>query len=262
MNSKTDARIAMGVLFIIAVAVLAYFAMKATRVQETPDFMAYLVGSADDEHDQGIAKLIDTEVTFGNYCTDGTDLFDGKVGDFVTSGRADSYKCNYESYEMDTCAIVSGSNSTAFVGDENNPNSIFVSNKRAYGGAVDYYMSDPETGLPVGNTGDAMAQMVNFALTVNRAAVADGIASYGCTDLGILFDEASDGMFVEDGKEYGLIVNLDRTIDYAVNGIPAPLPPEPEPSKPCEKDGCAFLVPAVIYQLLLEPQNEKTSEYE
>ncbi|RLD65342.1 MAG: hypothetical protein DRI98_14800, partial [Bacteroidetes bacterium] len=91
--------------------------------------------------------------------------------------------------------------------------------------------------------------MANTLTAINEARLDAGLSVLTLAEIKHILNESSDGVHEIDGKYYGLILNTERAIDYAVNGIPQP--PPPPPAEPCDGAECAFLVGAVYYLLLL-----------
>lgn len=191
-------------------------------------YHVYMYGSETVPHDQAIADLVDSDVTYGLYCTNARPLIVAKEGDVFISGRADSYTCQYTHTDLLGIAVVGASNATEDVGNERIPNSIYVSNGRAYGGAVDFI-------ILTGNLGDAMAYMANDITQVNLARDEANLSVLNTAQMRQLFNAAAADK----------VIDMELAIEYAVNGLPAP-----EPSEPCED--CSWLPGAVYYPLLLD----------
>jgi len=198
--------------------------------EQTEGPTTYIHGSANVEHDQDIASLVNSTTSFGLYCSSEAEhLIEANPGDIVISARADSYDCRYTHPELLSYPIVGGGNYDEDFGDINDPDSIFISNGLAYGEILDFYIAE-------GNLGDAMAEMANIILEVN--SVVD--SPMDIRALVALLKDSGDGIYTSpDGKYYGYIINLPRALEWAVS---PPDVPTPEPKE------VGFL-PAIYYVL-------------
>lgn len=208
-------------VIIVAIASTAIFYPYSS------EYHVYMHGSANVDHDVALAELVDSDVSFGLYCSDIRPLVDTNEGDVYMSARADSYTCKYIHTDLIGIAVVGASNSIEDVGDERIPNSIYVSNGRAEGGAVDFIIF-------TGNLGDAMAYMANYIIDINLARMEAGLSTLTTDEMRYLFNAAATDK----------VIDMELALDYAVNGIPV------EPIEPCPI--CAALAGGAIYLLLLD----------
>ena len=178
----------------------------------------YLHGSSTVTHDTDIASMIEgADTDFGLYCSsDASELIEANEGDVVMSTRADSYNCRYVNSALLTYPLVGASNTPEFIGDVADQDAIFVSNGAAWGRRVEFYMPQP-------NLGDAKAEMANVILRVVEARKSVTNTIPPLQELKSILRYSGDGERVIDGRYYGVIVNGDRAVEYALGNRPAPV---------------------------------------
>ena len=178
----------------------------------------YLHGASTNPHDTDIASLIEgADTDFGLYCSsDASELIEANEGDVVMSTRADSYNCRYVNSALLTYPLIGASNTPEFIGDVADQDAIFVSNGAAWGRRVEFYMPQP-------NLGDAKAEMANVILRVVEARKSVTNTIPPLQELKSILRYSGDGERVIDGRYYGVIVNGDRAVEYALGNRPAPV---------------------------------------
>lgn len=211
------------------------------------EFHTYYYGSANVEHDTNFGGMVEGDVSYGGYCGDIRELMDSKEGDVYITGRADSARnCRYVSTALLGIAVVGWGNGAEQV-TEAPDNAIVITHGKAHGSAVDFYIDYP-------SLSEAMPNMANILMEINAARTEANLSVLNTMEMKHLLKESSDGKVIIHNQYYGLRVNRERAVDYAVNGIPPP--PPPPPAEPCVGAECAFLVGAVDYLLLLTDDDD------
>lgn len=209
--------ILISVIIIIALVVIRYIHDNYPSIfKDQPT--VYYAQSGDEEHDVEFMAVIEgADVIRDNWCREAEPLVDSAPDDITISGRSDSYTCAYNSSLIPSIAVMGWGNASEHV-TEHPDNSITITHGgpwSAYGSAVDYY-------VPAGSLSEAMPLMANMLLQINAATS----TSLTVQEFKDIFNASSPGMHTEDDKDYGMEINMELALEYAVNGIPAPPPPE------------------------------------
>jgi len=225
------------IFWVSMVLAMGYFFSKYIWHYVDVDTEVFYYGSENVEHDTDFGGMVNASVSYGLYCSDPALLMPTPEGSIYITGRGGSAdNCGYVNESLLGIAVVGWQNVDEHV-TESPDNSLSISQGgtwgAAYGTGVDYY-------VPAGSLSEAMPLMANILLEIT-AASSSPLSTHQMKEI---LNAASDGMHRVDGKDYGLKINLERSIDYAANGIPPP-----PPSEPCTD--CGFL-PAQYYLLLGE----------
>jgi len=233
MNERIDAIL----LWLVIVAIAGVLGTLVYTVVTQEPVRVFYYGSENVEHDTDFGGMVNTNVSYGLYCSDPALLIPTPEGSIYITGRGGSAdNCGYVNESLLGIAVVGWQNVDEHV-VESPDNSLSISQGgtwgAAYGTGVDYY-------VPAGSLSEAMPLMANILLEI-LAATSSPLSTHQMKEI---LNAASDGMHTVDGKDYGLKINLERSIDYAANGIPPP-----PPAEPCTD--CGYL-PAQYYLLLLD----------
>ena len=236
--------IAIIIIIIIAVSVPTGIVMYTTE----SEFQTYYYGSANVPHDVTWGDTVEGDVNYGSYCNNTSALLHSKEGDPYISGRGGSAEnCKYVDPTLLGIAITGWANTEEYV-DLIVPNSLTIShggtgNPAAYGPGIDF-------NITADSLSEAMPLAGNITMEINAARTNANLSIFSTAEMEHLLIESSDGWMKKDGKQYGRIINMEKALDYAVNGIPQPPPPPP-----CTD--CGWIPGAISYLLLLTDDNDE-----